>query len=243
MKSIVAQVGLLGLFIAVAAQSATISTQNALCTQYAYASQDGYDILNNLWGMDTATSGSQCTYYYGVASGGGVVENNVKSYAYAGRQFTRPLISNVKSLPTTAIWSYFGTDIRANVAYDLFTHPDANHVNYNGEYELMIWLNRYGGVWPITESGSALETITLAGHSFDLYFGYNGDMKVYSFVVSDAAIGNFSGDILDFFNYLADNYSFPISQQYLLIDQFGSEGFTGTNATFTVSRFQAEVNI
>ncbi|KAH8198214.1 hypothetical protein TruAng_007641 [Truncatella angustata] len=223
MKSIVAQVGLLGLFIAVAAQSATISTQNALCTQYAYASQDGYDILNNLWGMDTATSGSQCTYYYGVASGGGVV--------------------NVKSLPTTAIWSYFGTDIRANVAYDLFTHPDANHVNYNGEYELMIWLNRYGGVWPITESGSALETITLAGHSFDLYFGYNGDMKVYSFVVSDAAIGNFSGDILDFFNYLADNYSFPISQQYLLIDQFGSEGFTGTNATFTVSRFQAEVNI
>lgn len=209
------------------AQTPTASAELSLCTQYAYASVEGYDLLNNLWGMDEATSGSQCTLYYGAASGGGISwgsnwtwtggENSVKAYPYAGRQFTRPILSTVQSLPTYVEWSYTGTDLRANVAYDLFTHPDQEHPNYNGEYELMIWLGRYGGVWPITESGSPLETVTLAGHEFDLYFGYNGDMKVYSFVPpDDVLIPTFEGDILDFFDYLEANYDFPMENQYLL---------------------------
>ncbi|CAI4219732.1 unnamed protein product [Parascedosporium putredinis] len=142
----------------------TPTAQQSLCTQYAYASVNGYDLLNNLWGKDAAQSGSH--------------------YVYAGRQYDRPLLSNIKSLPTTVKWSYNkgNNEIRANVAYDLFTHPDKNHVNSNGEYELMIWLNIYGGVWPITESstGSPIETVTIGGHSWNLYFGYNGQMKAFT---------------------------------------------------------------
>ena len=36
--------------------------QSSLCDLYAYWSGNGYELLNNLWGKDTATSGSQCTY-------------------------------------------------------------------------------------------------------------------------------------------------------------------------------------
>jgi xyloglucan-specific endo-beta-1,4-glucanase len=66
-------------------------------------------------------------------------QNTVKSYIYANKLFTRPLVSDIKGLPTTVEWSYNTTDIRANVAYDIFTDPDPEHPNYSGEYELMIW--------------------------------------------------------------------------------------------------------
>jgi len=105
--------------------------------------------LNNLWGKDKSTSGSQCTYYEGAVDSGikwstewtwNGGENDVKSYAYAGRQLTKGnLVSKVKSLPTTINWSYNTTSLRANVAYDIFTASDPNHVNSSGDYELMIW--------------------------------------------------------------------------------------------------------
>lgn len=122
----------------------------SLCTQYAYYAANGYEVLNNLWGKDSATSGSQCTYYEG-ASGSGIKwsstwtwqggENNVKSYAYAGRQLTKGnTIAKIKNMPTQVNWSYNTTsNVRANVAYDLFTSTDPNHANSSGDYELMIW--------------------------------------------------------------------------------------------------------
>ena len=74
-------------------------------------------------------------------------------------------------------------------------------------------LGRYGGVGPI---GKALERVTLAGHKFDLHFGHNGNMKVYSFVAVGEPIYDFSGDVLDFFKHLAHKYQFPMSEQYML---------------------------
>ncbi|KAF6821106.1 glycoside hydrolase family 12 protein (endoglucanase-1) [Colletotrichum plurivorum] len=242
------------LAVALPAATPTGDAVPALCTQYAYASVDGYDLLNNLWGMDDAESGSQCTYYNGPAPEGGLSwrskwtwngnPDNVKSFVYANRQFTRRLLSNITALPTLSQWSYGNkTDMRGNVAYDYFTHPDANHTNSNGEYELMIWLHRYGGLGPISESPtrSPIERVELAGHTWDLYFGYNGKMKVYSFLSASGPIYSFKADIMDFFKHLASNYAFPVDNQYLLINQFGTEAVTGQDATFKVSRHQADV--
>lgn len=121
----------------------------SLCTQYAYHSTGDYAILNNLWGIDTATGGSQCTYYNGPASGGGIAfssdwrwtgdANTVKSYIYANRDFRRRRISEVNRLPTTVQWSYNVTNTRSNVAYDIFTDQDINHDHSYGQYEIMIW--------------------------------------------------------------------------------------------------------
>ena len=46
-------------------------------------------------------------------------------------------ISDVQKMPTSVSWKYDRTDIRANVAYDIFTAKDANHVNSSGDFELV----------------------------------------------------------------------------------------------------------
>lgn len=120
-----------------------------LCAQYAYYSSDGYEFNNNLWGKDSATSGSQCTSIESTSSSGVKwsstwtwwgSENNVKSYVYAGKQFAKGLtISKINSMPTNIQWSYDGSNVRANVAYDIFTAQDPNHDRSSGNYEIMIW--------------------------------------------------------------------------------------------------------
>ena len=121
-----------------------------LCEQYGYWSGNGYEINNNLWGRGSASSGSQCTYVDG-ADNNGVRwrttwtwqggQDQVKSYVYSGRQIQRGrTISSISSMQTTVNWSYSTTNnVRANVAYDIFTAADPNHVNSSGDYELMIW--------------------------------------------------------------------------------------------------------
>lgn len=98
--------------------------------------------------MDSG-SGSQCTYVDAISGSGAAWhttwtwsggENEVKSYANSKLEaLNKALISDVQSIPTSVQWSYDNTDIRANVAYDLFTAADINHVTYSGDYELMIW--------------------------------------------------------------------------------------------------------
>jgi len=123
--------------------------QATLCERYGYWSGNGYEMNNNNWGRDAATSGSQCTYVDG-SSGNGIQwhttwtwsggENNVKSYPYSGKLVTKGRkIASIGSMQTSVTWSYSTTNIRANVAYDIFTAADPNHVNSSGDYELMIW--------------------------------------------------------------------------------------------------------
>lgn len=80
-------------------------------------------------------------------------------------------------------------------------------------------LHRYGGIWPITSSptGDPIEQVTIGGRRWDLYFGYNGGMQVYSFLPSDGnPIHDFSGDVKEYFNYLTSRHSFPAHNQYML---------------------------
>jgi xyloglucan-specific endo-beta-1,4-glucanase len=79
-------------------------------------------------------------------------------------------------------------------------------------------LQRYGGIWPITEdpNGKPAETVKVAGYDWELYTGWNGDMRVYSFLPPGDAIHSFSADVLDFFDFLTANYDFPASNQYML---------------------------
>jgi xyloglucan-specific endo-beta-1,4-glucanase len=123
--------------------------QTSLCEQYGYWSGNGYEVNNNLWGRDAASSGSQCTYVSG-SSGNGIQwyttwtwnggQNNVKSYVYSGKQLTKGrAVSTVRSMQTSVSWKYDKSNIRANVAYDIFTASDPNHVNSSGDYEIMIW--------------------------------------------------------------------------------------------------------
>ena len=120
------------------------------------------------------------------------------------------------------VLSYTGSDIVADVSYDMFTSSSASGSN---EYEIMIWLAALGGAGPISSTGSPVATVTIDGVSFKLYSGANGSTTVYSFVAASEAT-SFSGDILNFFKYLESNEGFS-SSQYLLSIGAGTEPFTG----------------
>lgn len=108
----------------------------------SYASNNGYYFNNNAWGKNDGT-GSQCTHVDKILSPGvqwhsewnwSGNNNNVKGYPYAGRQLSsKKIVSSIGSMPTKAEWRYLGDNIRANIAYDLFTSADANHNTYSGD--------------------------------------------------------------------------------------------------------------
>ncbi|KAF6829549.1 endoglucanase a precursor [Colletotrichum musicola] len=229
--------------------------------KWGYHQVDGYELNNNTWGCDSATSGSQRTHYDGPSSPGSAAcpgrvgiawssdwewrggDDSVKSYVYGARQFPRRLVSEIAALPTEVEWHYSTWDVRANVAFDIFTDTDREHANSSGEFEVMIWLAKLGGVWPISESKAPIAHVNIAGHEWELHFGYNhgGAMKVYSFLPVNGPIQHFSADVKHFFDYLVHQHQFPAQNQYMLVYQLGTEAFTGGPAEFVVPKFIADV--
>jgi xyloglucan-specific endo-beta-1,4-glucanase len=57
--------------------------------------------------------------------------------------------------------------------------------------------------------------VNINGQSWNLYYGYNGSMQVYSFVAPNQ-LNSFSGNAKDFFTWLANNRGYPASSQYLI---------------------------
>ncbi|KAI9371513.1 concanavalin A-like lectin/glucanase domain-containing protein [Aspergillus egyptiacus] len=226
--------------------SSTLTRRADFCGQWDTVIQGDFILYNNLWGQDNADSGSQCTgldwasgntiaWHTSWSWGGG--QYNVKSFANAAYQFTATQLSSLSSIPTTWQWEYTsGNNMVANVAYDLFTTSSPGG---SSEYEIMIWLAALGGAGPISSTGSPIASVTLGGVSWNLWYGLNGDMRVYSFVASSTT-RDFSTDLVDFINYLEDSQGLS-STQYLTHVQAGTEPFVGSDATFVTASYSVEV--
>jgi xyloglucan-specific endo-beta-1,4-glucanase len=147
-------------------------------------------------------------------------------------KITQKALSSIKTLPSTWTWTYSGTSIVANVAYDLFTSSSASG---SAEYEIMIWLSALGGAGPISATGSPIATVTLAGTSWKLYNGKNGQMNVFSFV-ANSDVKSFNGDLMEFVKYLTSNQGMS-SSQILQSVGAGTEPFSGSNAVFTTTAY------
>jgi len=212
-----------------AAPTSTIEKRTSICGQWDSATTGSYTLYQDLWN-EAEGSGSQCSQINGLS--GTTVKwstswswadnsNQVKSYANIVTKVTSTALSGISSLATTWDWSYTGTSIVADVSYDIFTSATSGGSN---AYEIMIWLAALGGAGPISSTGSAVATVTLAGHSFELYSGPNGDTTVFSFVAV-SEITSFTGDIMTFLTYLIDNQGLSKSQ-YLTSIGAGTEPFT-----------------
>jgi hypothetical protein len=82
------------------------------------------------------------------------------------------------------------------VAYDTFLGSSASSGNL---FEVMVWLGVFGGVSPLSANGypfTPVATVTIGGTIFDLAYGLNGSVKVYSFVARGGAATNFSADLV-----------------------------------------------
>ncbi|KAF7159908.1 hypothetical protein CNMCM5623_005414 [Aspergillus felis] len=233
----------LSLALSLAAATAQAATQ--FCDQWGSVTEGSYILYNNLWGEAQATSGSQCTTFESL-SGSTIVWNTkwswsggqgqVKSFANAALQFTPKTLSSVKSIDSTWKWSYSGSNIVADVAYDMFLSSSASGSH---SYEIMVWLGALGGAGPISSTGSPIATPTIDGIQWKLYLGPNGSMQVYSFV-AESTTESFTGDLLNFFKYLESSQGLS-SSLYLVDVQAGTEPFSGSNAVFTVSDYSVSV--
>lgn len=110
----------------------------------------------------------------------------------------------------------------ADVAYDLWLAPS---VGASNSYEIMIWLGAYGGAGPISSTGSTIATPTIAGTTWKLYKGPNGDTTVFSFI-APSNIGNFAADLKLFLTYLTTSQGVSTSSVVTSL-QAGTEPFSG----------------
>ncbi|KAL5504942.1 hypothetical protein ACEPAH_7605 [Sanghuangporus vaninii] len=223
------------------------------CGQWDTVTAEQYTLFLNLWGISGAT-GSQCSQITSLTDSTIAWEtawqwsgvNGVKSFSNVqlddgvGVQ-----LSAISSMPTSWEWSYdISSDAVADVAYDLFTADTADGDNVN---EIMIWLANYNA-GPISAMyGSdgnptpVASDISIAGQTWNLYFGSNGANNVYSFLPSSGGeITSFSGDINDFFTYLTSNQGVETTQ-YLKTAQAGTEPTSGSG-TLTTTAYTLAIN-
>jgi xyloglucan-specific endo-beta-1,4-glucanase len=135
------------LISAIAIPLALVQGQS-LCGTTSYWASSGYYFNNNEWNAG-AGSGSNCIYVTDCWTTGTIFNiqwnwagssNTVKAYPYTGLSIgTGQSIGSIGSMPTEVYWSLTGSNMYADVSYDLFTASDPNHDTSYGEYELMIW--------------------------------------------------------------------------------------------------------
>lgn len=123
-------------------------------------------------------------------------------------------------------------------------------------------MNRLGNLGGLTPIGSPIGTVKAAGRDWELWDGYNGAMRVYSFV-APSQLNSFDGEIMDFFYVVKDMRGFPADSQHLLsmpynfiqpsqsemfanqfvsaAVQFGTEPISGSGAKFSVSHWSAKL--
>jgi hypothetical protein len=159
--------GLALLLTGTAAHAATWSSTD----QWATWSNGGFTLYNDLWG-----------------SGHGPQTIWANSYSNWGVWSQQPNTSGVKSYPNvsksvsgTAVGSLHTVSGSFNV-----TRPGTGSYNTaydiwlgNNAYEIMLWMNKQGSVGPL---GSLRTTVSVGGHTWNVYSGSNGANTVYSFV-------------------------------------------------------------
>ncbi|EJD47490.1 hypothetical protein AURDEDRAFT_163359 [Auricularia subglabra TFB-10046 SS5] len=217
------------------------------CGQWDSVNTGLYTLYLDQWGINgpPAATGSDCASIQSLCgttlkwttswewSGG---TDGVKTYTNINLNTgLNKQVSAIKSIPTSWQWSQTtsGT-IVANIAYDLFTSASAGGSN---AYEIMVWMANYNA-GPISynydSNGNPVpvaSSVSLAGKTWNLYYGSNGANLVYSFLPTSGTITNFSGDLNVFLKYLTTNQTLPASQ-YLVTAQSGTEATRG-KATLT----------
>ncbi|KAL2869526.1 putative xyloglucan-specific endo-beta-1,4-glucanase A [Aspergillus lucknowensis] len=228
------------------AVTGSVLAKRELCGQYESQTSGPFLLDTNLWGKGSATSGWQCSgidYQSGNEiswhtawdwQGG---PGSVKSYTNVQLGFSSRQISSISSIPTTWKWQQTGSNIVADVAYDIFTSSSSGG---SWAYEIMIWVAATGGAGPISSTGSAVATVDIAGTTWKLFTGPNTSWTVFSFV-AETEQTNFDGDLMEFFHYLIDNQGYPATQ-YIDTIAAGTEPFEGSNVQLTTSEYTISVN-
>jgi len=162
--------GVLALLTVVVGANAAYAATWSSSDKWASWSNGGYTLYNDVWGSGAGAQSIWANSY----SNWGVWANHpntggVKAYPNATRNIGRQLSS------LGSATSRFSVSVPGSGAYE--TAYDIWDTNY--AYETMLWMNKTGAVGPL---GSKQTTVTVGGHTWDVYKGSNGSNQVFSFV-------------------------------------------------------------
>jgi hypothetical protein len=245
MAAFAAAAALIGTGAAVAGLSTTAGAAPAgtvLCDQYAStASPNGaYIIQNNRWG----TSAQQCIT---VTANGFTLSTSNANVPTNGAPASYPSIywgchygnctpgfnpiqasSSAFSGISTSVGMSFPSSGQWDAAYDIWFDPTARRDGQNTGAEVMVWANHLGAPQPV---GSKVATVSLAGGTWDVWFGNIG-WNVISYVRT-AGTGSLSFPVSTFFND-AVTRGYAQRSWYLTSIQAGFEPWTnGTGLAVT----------
>ncbi len=138
--------------------------------QWASWSNGGYTLYNNIWGSGAGPQSIWANSY----SNWGVWANHpntggVKAYPNASKSVNKKL--SALGSATSSFNVTVPSSGAYTTAYDIWANSNA--------YEIMLWMNKTGAVGPI---GSLQGSVTVGGHSWNVYSGSNGANAVFSFV-------------------------------------------------------------
>jgi hypothetical protein len=235
------------LAVGLAAPAARADTQ--ICDQYGTTTVGNYVVMNNRWG----TSATQCINV--TSSGFSIIQQDGTgnlsgapvSYPaiYLGCHYgncspNSPLpmqISRISSATSSTTETYPSSGTY-DAAYDIWLNQTTD-VSGVQDTEIMIWLNHTGTIQPVgSETGA---TVSLAGHSWNVWTGNNGQNNVVSYVVSPAGITSLSFDVKAFIlDALTRGSGYGDTSWYLTSIQDGFEPWIG-GVGLAISNFSASV--
>src|SRR5690606_21291199 len=132
------------------------------------------------------------------------------------------------SYPSSGTW---------NAAYDIWINADTD-VSGVQDTEIMIWLNRQGSIQPI---GSPVGTVNLAGRSWQVWTGSNGQNNIVSYLFQGSPLTNFNFNVMEFINdTLSRGSQYGNSSWYLTSVQAGFEPWIG-GVGLTVNSFSQSI--
>jgi hypothetical protein len=237
MKRILSVVSIGGLLVAGAIAAATPAhADTAICDKFGSIGiqSSRYIVQNNVWGADTAQCINVTTTGFSVTTANHNKPTNGAPASYPSVYFgchyancsagsglpLQASSAQFGSVETSVSMSYPGSGTW-DAAYDIWFDPTPRTDGQNTGAEVMVWLNHQGGIQPV---GSRVGTVSLAGGSWDVWFGNTG-WNVVSYVRTSATSSmNFA--VSAFFN---DAISRGYAQRswYLTSIQAGFEPWIG----------------
>ncbi len=222
-----------------------------ICEQYGSTTAGDYRIMNNRWGttatqcINTTSNGFTITQQ----DGQGNLSGAPTAYPaiYLGCHYTACSPSSALPRQINTIGSANGSISLTypssgswNAAYDIWINADNNTTGVQ-DTEIMIWLNRNTASGNIQPIGSAVGTVNIAGRTWQVWTGSNGQNNVVSYLFQGSPLTSFSFDVMHFVNDTFTRGSqYGNSSWWLTSVQAGFEPWIG-GVGLTVNSFSQAV--
>jgi hypothetical protein len=228
------------------APAASADTQ--ICEQFGTTTIGGrYVVQNNRWGssspqcINVTSTGFSIIQQDGTGNTSGAPVSYPSVYLgchYSNCSPSSPLPAQISRISSanTSISNSYPSSGTYDAAYDIWLNADTN-VSGVQDTEIMVWLHHTGSIQPV---GSQTGSATIAGRSWTVWTGNNGQNNVVSYVQS--GITSISFNVMDFVRDTLNRGSqYGTTSWYLTSIQAGFEPWIG-GVGLAVNNFSASIS-